>query len=233
MSFIAGYLLGLEDAGEISSDKQTEEIINSATTLISIDLPDGWCISAKLLTDYSYKSYGSFDGEFGTDNIYPIKVSLFTPIVVVLYKQDRIIMGRWNSGDDLSTSKIQIRSDTSGEILTDRIEDWGTVGSDGDFIPNKLVNNGSPSLTVSAYSPAAYFRSYYDKSVRTRKFNVSGGVISETVKLRSQLSIQQEMGEIVPGTHTFYIPYGIAMDSEKLQTEYANVLYKYNKSLSE
>ncbi len=232
MSFIAGYLLGLEDGGGSSSDKQAEEIINSATTLTSIDLPDGWCISAKLLTNYSYNSYESFDGEFETDNIYPIKVSLSTPIIIVLYKQDRIIMGRWNNGDNPGVLKIQVRSDTSGEILTDRIEDWGTTGSDGDFIPNKLVDNGSPSLTVSAYSPAAFFQSYYDNSVRTRKFNASGGVISETVKLKSQRSIQQEMGKIFPGAYTFYIPYDIAMNSEKLQTEYANALYKYNKSLS-
>lgn len=231
MSFIAGYLLGLEDGGGSSSDKQAEEIINSATTLTGIVLPDGWYILVKLLINYSYSHYANFDGEFGT-NIYPIKTSSVTPIIIVLYKQNQIIMGRWNTGENPSTSKTQVRSDTSGEILADTIEEWGTVSSDGIFTPNKLVNNGPPSLTVSAYSPAAFFQSYYDQSVRTRKFNASGDVISETVNLKSQRSIQQEMGKIVPGAYTFYIPYDIAMNSEKLQTEYANVLYKYNKSLN-
>lgn len=231
MSFIAGYLLGLEDGGGSSSDKQAEEIINSATTLTGIVLPDGWYILVKLLIDYSCSHYTNFDGEFGT-NIYPIKTNSVTPIIIVLYKQNQIIMGRWNAGDNPSTSKTQVRSDTSDEILADTVEEWGTVGSDGIFTPNILVNNGPPSLTVSAYSPAAFFQSYYDQSVRIRKFNASGDVISETVNLKSQRSIQQEMGKIVPEAYTFYIPYDIAMNSEKLQTEYANVLYKYNKSLN-
>ena len=102
MSFIAGYLLGLEDGGGSSSDKQAEEIINSATTLTGIVLPDGWYILVKLLINYSYSHYANFDGEFGT-NIYPIKTSSVTPIIIVLYKQNQIIMGRWNAGENPST----------------------------------------------------------------------------------------------------------------------------------
>ena len=232
MSFIAGYLLGLEDGGGSSIGKQSEEIINSATTLTGIVLPDGWYILVKLLTNYIYSGYEKFDGELGTNNIYPIDIYTCTPIVIALYKQNQIIMGCWNYGDNPSNLKKQVRSDVSGEIITDTIEEWGVVNSDGIFIPNKIVNNGPPSLTVSAYYPTAFFQSYYDQAVRTRKFNESGDVISETVKLKSQRSIQQAIGIIAPGSHTFYIPYDIAMNNEEIQTEYVNVLYKYNKSLN-
>lgn len=193
MSFIAGYLLGLEEGGGSGIPDWIAKI-NNASTIAEWTIANGWNILAKLVYDLSIVNISRDFDSLYTKDYYIDKRAEIYPLLMCAYKNDEFMFtsSMCNNSNIGKSSTYMMVEPPYGVRLYKQV-DWGYVNDSNVFIPNEIQISLPPQINIPDFEHCTPILSYNIAKRICTYDTLTGNVIKEQIQPNGDYSFGPNM----------------------------------------